>query len=185
MHASCDEPSLHNLPTRPHVIQDFLKQSRRPRDSKAWYRSPRSRPLQSQNPESLIKTFCLSSLILPSTPITHSTKPNSHHSSTSILNNRNSTTSQPYDSTTTTTTTTTIMQISNYALSLLVPAYLVVAQDLGAAITSGLGDAGGAVCSSNNSQHPSISSNISSRSHLPLVVLARPPCLPFLLSAQA
>lgn len=38
------------------------------------------------------------------------------------------------------------MQISNYALSLLVPAYLAAAQDLGAAITSGLGDAGGAVC---------------------------------------
>jgi hypothetical protein len=37
------------------------------------------------------------------------------------------------------------MQISNYALSLLVPAYLAAAQDLGAAITSGLGDAGGAV----------------------------------------
>jgi hypothetical protein len=37
------------------------------------------------------------------------------------------------------------MQLSNYALSLLVPAYLAVAQDLGAAITSGLGDAGGAV----------------------------------------
>lgn len=37
------------------------------------------------------------------------------------------------------------MQLSNYALSLLVPAYLAAAQDLGAAITSGLGDAGGAV----------------------------------------
>jgi hypothetical protein len=37
------------------------------------------------------------------------------------------------------------MQLSNYALSLLVPAYLAVAQDLGAAITSGLGDAGSAV----------------------------------------
>jgi hypothetical protein len=37
------------------------------------------------------------------------------------------------------------MQLSNYALSLLVPAYLAAAQDVGAAITSGLGDAGAAV----------------------------------------
>jgi hypothetical protein len=47
VHASCDEqPSLHNLPPRPHVIQDFLKQSHVGRATrKAWYQTPRSRPL--------------------------------------------------------------------------------------------------------------------------------------------
>jgi hypothetical protein len=77
------------------------------------------------------------------------------------------------------------MQLSNYALSLLVPAYLAVAQDLGAAITSGLGDAGGAVRITHitsTSIDPSLTSH---RSLLPLVVLAKLPLPPFLQSARA
>jgi hypothetical protein len=64
------------------------------------------------------------------------------HSSTTTSNyfttNNTPSTTQP-------TSTTINMQLSNYALSLLVPAYLAAAQDIGGAITSALGGAGGIV----------------------------------------
>jgi hypothetical protein len=74
------------------------------------------------------------------------------------------------------------MQLSNYALSLLVPAYLAAAQDIGGAITSALGGAGGIVRITRTTSTTINPSLTSPRSPLLSVVLDR---LPFPLFPQS
>jgi hypothetical protein len=152
VHDSCDRQPTHpgtNLLAR-HVIPPwgFLKHPGRKASAAQLERlgipSTGSRPLPSQNPESLIiNTLCLS-YFFSSTSIIQTIQ-----STTLFALKFQSSTTKPINLSTSQLqnfkTTTTNMQISNYALSLLVPAYLAAAQDLGAAITSVLGDAGGAV----------------------------------------
>jgi hypothetical protein len=151
VHDSCDRQPTHpgtNLLAR-HVIPPwgFLKHPGRKASAAQLERlgipSTGSRPLPSQNPESLIiNTLCLSYFF----------------SSTSIIQTIQSTTlfALKFQSSTTKPINLSTSQLQNFKTSKQqpqtcrspttpVPAYLAAAQDLGAAITSGLGDAGGAV----------------------------------------